>query len=442
MIRRFLALIAYTVVIGGLAVASAPAETVLTIERVRQLAFQNNRDYLTAQQEVRKAESQIVTARADAFPDISVHGSYDRNFSIPSFFVQAGDSTVEFRTGYKNSFGLTASVRQPLWEGGKVFAAMAISRLYKKYALDIEAVAKAGVMTAAEVMFYQAILSRSRLSVLQKAFETASFNQDIVEKFYAKGVVSQFELLRARVEKANLQPGLINAESEVRLTAKRLQSFLGIGLGDSVTLAEDPSDTALSNLPELRQLIDTALLLRPEVDQASHLVDITKKAIWIAKSDYSPVLDAVASYDVRSQSDRFDVNDHTSKSTTVGLRLTIPVFKGFRQSGQIAYRKADHNEARLHSAQVRDDVTLEVESAYDRLIQAKKSLDVQAETIAQADEGLKIANVRYTSGVGTQLEVLSAQTALTQARTAQAEALFNFRAARSALKKATTLEIQ
>jgi outer membrane protein len=99
----------------------------------------------------------------------------------------------------------------------------------------------------------------------------------------------------------------------------------------------------------------------------------------------------------------------------------------------------DYNEARLRAAQVRDDITLEVESAYDGLILAKKALDIQAETIAQAEEGLKIANVRYQSGIGTQLEVLSAQTALTQSRTAQAEALFSFRVARSALKKATTL---
>lgn len=419
----------------------ARAETVLTIDRVRELAVQNNRGYLTAQQEVLKAESQIVTARADAFPDISLHGSYDRNLKIPSFFVQSDTTSLEFRTGYNHSFGLSASLRQTLWDGGKVFSAMSISRLYKQYALDIQAAARAQVVNAGEVLFYQAILARSRVAVMQKALETADHNLSMVEMLHDKGVVSQFELLRARVEKANLQPGLINAESEVRLAEQRLKSFLGIGLADSVTLAADPSDTILVTLPPVKTLIDTALFLRPEVGQADHLASITRKAIWVAKSEYSPSLDAVASYNWSGQSDQFKLDEHESRSAAAGLRLTIPIFKGFRQSGQIAYRKADYNEARLHAAQVRDDVALEVESAYDRLIQAKKSLDVQGETIAQAEEGLKIADVRYQSGVGTQLEVLSAQTALTQARTALAEALFGFRAARSALKKATTLEI-
>ena len=77
----------------------------------------------------------------------------------------------------------------------------------------------------------------------------------------------------------------------------------------------------------------------------------------------------------------------------------------------------------------------------DRMEQAKKSVEIQSETIAQAEEGLKIANLRYESGVGTQLEILSAQAALTEARNALAAATFSFRQARSQLKKATTLSI-
>jgi outer membrane protein len=417
------------------------SENILSVDKVRELAVTHNRNFLQAKEEVRKAGSQVVTARADALPDISISASYDRNFQIPTMFVQAGDSMIPLRTGYKYAFGSTASVRQSIWEGGKVFAAMSISRLYKKYALEGEESARAQVINSAELLFYQAILARAQKTVFDKAFETASYNLDIAQKFFDQGMASQYELLRARVEKANLQPQLINAESEVRLADKRLKSFIGLDLSDSITLAADPSDTTVTDLPALPALIDQALAQRPEVAMAGHLETITKKAIWVAKADYSPTLDAVAAYSWQGMSDRFSPSERNSRSSSIGLRLSVPLFKGFRQSGQIAYRKADYNQARLKAAQTRDDVRLEVESAFDNLAQAKKALDVQAETIAQAEEGLKIANVRYQSGVGTQLEVLSAQTALTQARTAQAEAHFRLRAAKSALKKATTLDI-
>jgi outer membrane protein TolC len=95
----------------------------------------------------------------------------------------------------------------------------------------------------------------------------------------------------------------------------------------------------------------------------------------------------------------------------------------------------------LALAQYRDDVMLEVEAAYDQIIQARKALDIQGETIAQGEEGLRIANLRYETGIGTQLEVLSAQTALTTARQMMATARFNYLRAKSQMKKATTIDI-
>ena len=92
--------------------------------------------------------------------------------------------------------------------------------------------------------------------------------------------------------------------------------------------------------------------------------------------------------------------------------------------------------------QLKDDVRLEVEEAYDQILQAKKALDIQGETIAEAEAGLRIANLRYETGVGTQLEVLSAQTALTQALQALSEATFFFRQAHSLLNKATNIIIK
>jgi len=89
-----------------------------------------------------------------------------------------------------------------------------------------------------------------------------------------------------------------------------------------------------------------------------------------------------------------------------------------------------------------DDIELEVEEAYDHLLRAKEALDIQGNTIAQAEKGMDIANLRYESGIGTQLEVLSAETALRDARRILAEALFAFRQAKAGLKKATTIDLE
>lgn len=121
--------------------------------------------------------------------------------------------------------------------------------------------------------------------------------------------------------------------------------------------------------------------------------------------------------------------------------FSIPLFDGGRTIGEVRKARVDYYQAMLTEQQTFDDVRLEVEQAYDNLMTAKKALEMQKETIAQAEEGMRISNLRYQSGIGTQLEVLSAQTALTNARTNLAGATYNFRLAKSALKKAVSYEI-
>ncbi len=416
------------------------ATTVLTIEETRQRALSFNRAYLSALKEIDKARSDVIKARAGALPHLMLSGTYSRNFILPSFFVQMNEETVEFKTGFKNNFGFALNLQQPLWHGGKVFTALKIAKLYKSYAEQRAASVKAEVLYNAEVLFYSVMLKKSQLSALEKAYEAASHNVSVVDKLYSQGLVSKFEVLRARVEKANLQPALVQARSEVRLSEKRLKSFLGIDLKEPIELVVREVDPAALALPPLEVLIDTALEMRPEIHEARLLNKISKKAVRVAKGGYFPSLDAFSSYSWQSVSDDFTLDGNTSKSWTAGITLTIPIFSGGYTHGEVVQRQSEYEQTRLALRQTEDDITLEVEQAYDQVLQAKEALEIQKETIEQAEEGLRIADLRYNAGEGTLLEVLSAQAALTAARNRKAEATFFFHQALSQLKKATTID--
>jgi len=417
------------------------ADTQLTINDVRQQAIESNRAYLSAKEDVSIAQSEITRAWADALPDISFDANYNRHFTVPSIFFVADGETVELQTGFKNSFGAQISARQSLWHGGKVLTALQIARLYKSYSLAVASQMEAEVLYNAERLFYSAILARAQLDLWQQALESNTANLEVVEKLFAQGMVSEYEVLRAKVEKQNIIPRLLGAESELRMSHKRLKSFLGIELDEAVVLVEDQTDTSIDELPSPSELTASAYANRPEIEQAEDLAHIAQKAVRIARADYWPSFDAVGAYTWQSASDDFTLSNNESSSWTAGLVVSFPIFTGGRTRGQVAWRKAQNNQAQLNLQQVRDDIALQVEEAYDLLIQASEALIIQETTIAAAEEGLRIANLRYESGVGTQLEVLSAQTALTQAREIQAQALFTFRLARSGLKKATSIAL-
>jgi len=431
-----------------MSLGSGPAysQQQLTVEDVQRLAVEFNRTYLQAQEDVTIARAEITRAFADVLPDLSLQGSYNRSFRIPSVFFEVSDmagnsETVEFKTGFKNAFDVGVSLRQPIWHGGKTFAAYAISKLYRDYSEAIAQQVEDEVVLAATELFNAAILAEARLAVQQQALESNSANLEVAEKKYDQGMVSEFEVLRARVEKQNILPEILAAESQVRLTRKRLKSFIGLDLEAPVTLIESQSDTSLAGLPSLQQCIDSALARRPEVVQAEKLTRITDKAIRVAQGDYWPELDAVAGYNWNAVSDDFTLSENNSTSWTAGLTLSFNIFDGGARKGDVNTRKAERRQAELALKQTIDDVTLEVEEAYDLMLQAKQALDIQGATIASAEEGLKIAQVRYESGVGTQLEVLSAQTALTRAREILAQAIYAFRQSRAGLERATTLKL-
>ncbi|MBU0984800.1 MAG: TolC family protein [candidate division Zixibacteria bacterium] len=421
--------------------ASVSSQTALTIQDVRRLALEHNRTFLSAREDVNIARSEITKAWSDALPDVSLSGGYNRNFTVPKVFFIANGETMELQTGFKNSFGTRVSVSQPIWHGGKVFTALNIAKRYEAYSEAIADQVEDGVILNAEQLFYATALARAQLEVWDKALEANTANLEVVEKQFNQGMVSEYELLRARVERQNVLPEKIAAEAEVHLSEKRLLSFLGIELDEPVTVIEDLGDTSLANLPALPDLIAQALAGRPEMIQAQHLVEISAKAIKVARADYWPSFDAVGAYDWQSASDSWTMTENESSSWTAGITVSLELFNGGRTKGYVSQRKAEHNQARLNLQQTRDNVRLEVEEAYTALLQAKKSLDIQGTTIASAEEGHKIAQLRFESGVGTQLEVLSAQSALIRARTARAAALYGFRIARAKLRQATNIDL-
>ncbi|MBD3332681.1 hypothetical protein GF356_07510 [candidate division GN15 bacterium] len=423
--------------------SSVTAETVLTLQKARTQALEHNRDYLSAKQDVRLAETEVSRTLADALPQMSLDAGYTRNIESPSFFFfdESGNAT-EIRTATDNAYQAAISLRQPVWQGGKVFTAYAISKLYRKYSKAIAQQVEDNVLYNTDVLFFQVMLDRANLETYRAAYENNVANLGVVEKKFEKGLVSRYELLRARVEKANLEPMILQAESVMRLSEKRLKSFLGFDLQKPIEIIEPVADTSLAGLPSMETLVDSAMSRRPEVHQADLTVDISQKAIRVAQGGYFPNIDLVSAYQWQGQSDDFDLSQNNTRSWTAGIQLSFPFFEGGRTRAEVGAARADHNKARLNEAQVKDDIRLEVEAAYDRLIQAKKSLDAQMETIAQAEEGLRIATLSYEQGVGTQLEMISAQTALTQARQSLAQAMFSFRQARSDLKRATTLDIE
>ena len=128
--------------------------------------------------------------------------------------------------------------------------------------------------------------------------------------------------------------------------------------------------------------------------------------------------------------------DHDIHGWNAGAQLSWDIFDGMLTHGKVIQAKALYEKSRTDVEDRGRQIELEVRTAYSDFIEAQEVLDSQKTVQEEAEEALREAKARADAGTGTQLDVLDAETSLTQARTTQVQALHDYDTARARLERA------
>ena len=410
--RRHLS-VASAIVIALLNIIGSASARTLTLDEAVQEALKGNQDYQIARTELEKAEAEIQSATADAYPHLTLGSTYTRNLEIPE--IVFGGQT--FRLGTENQIDAGLTLKQPIWQGGKVLAAIKIARTYRKYTEEAVHEVEAEVVFNVRQSFLDVILARDVVNVYRDALAAAELNLEIVSKMQAQGVVSEYEKLRAEVEVANLRPQLLQAQNRADLALHALRNFLSLETSDEIELQYSFDSTNVGQVLSLPHVTELAIANRSVLRQQDHLKEITRRAVGIAKAENSPKLDFISQYGWRYQADDFGLDgENWSPNWTASISMSFPIFNGFSTKASVRKAKVDRQQAEMSYEKMREQVELQVRDAFLRYGEANERLQSQRKTIEQAEEGLRISRIRYQNGIGTQLEILSSESALTLAR--------------------------
>jgi outer membrane protein TolC len=120
----------------------------------------------------------------------------------------------------------------------------------------------------------------------------------------------------------------------------------------------------------------------------------------------------------------------------VGLQSSWSIFDGRATAGRVRQARSLVEQARLSYSSQELAIDVEVRQALSSLEEAAELVAASKKTVGQADEALRLANARYHAGTATQLDVLTSQVALTQARTNELQANYTYLVASAAMRKA------
>lgn len=417
-------------------VMAAPME--LSLEESVALALKNNPSIKMTISDKERAEWAVKEAKGSFSPTLTfTHTSQELKTADSSVGGVSGNwgnwPTTSYGQGGKfdNAFTLTI----PLYTGGKAEGTIEKAKI----ALNVSdlSVAKSYQQVKQDVTtgYYSVLQTRNLVRVSQESVDSLVGHLKNVQAQYEVGTVAKSDVLRSEVELANAQQNLTKAQNNYELAVSSLNNVMGLPLDTEIIIKQE---LKYEKYPQtLNDSISYSMEHRPEVIQANAAVDSAQKDVQVAKSGYLPAVNFQGRQDWNK--DTFPGTDNNNWS--LSLIASWTAFDSGVTDSKVKQADAAVEKANHQAKQTKDSVQLEVRQNYLSMIEAEKRIATSQVAVDKAEEDFKIAQVRYSAGVGTNIDVIDAQVALTQAKTNYIQALYDYNTNRAKLEKSMGVDV-
>jgi outer membrane protein len=414
-----------------------PPTLVITMEKALTMALEQNRDVLIAGQDREKAGAQVAEARAGAFPQLSLSGGYTRNIKKAVMFIPANtpmlnptNATQTLVVGSDHAFQTGITLNQPLFDK-KVGVALDIANTYEDFSEEGFQSTRQGVVLEVKKAFYGVMLAQKLAVANREGLDVVKQNYENVLSQRKHGTAAEYDLLRAEVEVANTEPLLISAENNLVLAKNVLKNLLAVPLDQEISIEGEFTFEEIS-APVLDSARQNALSANPTLRQLTLQESIYEKNISIEKSNYFPSLSLTGSYLWQTQDNTLQFSNYNwAKTLNVGLQLSYSIFDGFRTHARSQEAEIDWEKVRYTRLKAEEGLKIQVQSCELKMAEAKKRIQGQEKNIEESQKAVRIAQSRFKNGLGTQLELLDTQVAMTRAQTNYAVSLYDYLVARA-----------
>jgi outer membrane protein TolC len=419
------------------AVLPASLEGKIDLAEAIRFALEHNFAIRQARERIRAQEGVITTVTAAGLPAVSATGLYQRSNTPTLQFPTGAGGGLPVFVPVGRYWRLILGFQQTLYAGGGVQAARRGAILTRDAAVyELRTVVDRTLLDV-KTRFYDVLLAREQIKVQEQNLQLLESELRDAKNRYEAGAVSQFEFLRAEVAVANAKVPLITARNNHRLAIEELRRVLGAAPTDRKDAPPPEIVGELGFEPvtaDLRSAMAAADRDRPELLRLRKLQEAAAAGEISARAEYFPSLALVGSEELRK-----GATDHFSDSRT-GWRLGSQFqwrVAGRDTAGRVRQAESQSALAKLAEEETGLAVQVEVRRALSSLEAATELVRSARQSVAQAEEALRIAQVRYTAGAATQLDLFKVQVEVTTARTSQISALHAYNVSVAQLQRAT-----
>lgn len=401
--------------------ASVPAPRHITLQEAVQLALRHNHTVRISEFQVEEKQHAKEVARSSYFPtlrnDSRVFTVTDTQFiAIPAGSLGSPANTpVPGRTVVLNQGGNTFTISgtqlsQPLTQYFKFKPQNDIARAELNATRDQARQTENDVALKVHQIYYQLLIAQLHKSATQAKIKAADDLQAERVQQVKFGSVLQEDLIESRAQYLQARQDLLSTELRITDLTLALNDALGLPLNTQLSL--DPSVPAEQVSCGLNECIQVALDSHPEVLEAMQEVEKASAGVRLAKAEYIPDITAFAGHTYNN-----NVPFLARNSGSFGVHFGYDFFDGGKKRSTLREREAQLAQAREELARVKDEVELQVQTAYNKVERTRQMVQVSEELVALREESSRVSAQQFERGAALKSQADSAAAQELEART-------------------------
>lgn len=453
---------------------NAQDTTVLTLEDAIKIALSENASVQVADKEIERAEYAKKGTYASLFPQITASGTFQRTIKKQVMYMDgmsggsmfasifepiitaleqngihvdmstltgggsqesSSSSSSGISVGRWNTFngGIAASmplVNVQLWESLKV------SGQSVELAVEQARSSRLDAVTQVKQAFFNVLLAKEAFNVYKDVYENAMENLAQVQRKFDVQKVSELELTRAKTNVASAIPNVYNAESSIILALWQLKAVMGVDLDMEIDVAGRLDDYAQHMFYDIHQNDDVNLDLNTTMRQLAIQAEQLASTVKMQKYAFLPTLSLSFSYSMNAMTNNFKFSEFQwTPYSYVGLSLSIPIFTGGKRIYDLKSSKLQSESLDIKRADTERQLKIAIRSYLNTMETNMKSYTSSQEAVELAQKAYSVSQRSYNVGKSTLTDLHDAELALTQARLASSQAIFNFVNAKASLEQ-------
>jgi outer membrane protein len=440
----------FTVLAFFLGVSAIHAQEVaqLTLSEAVQYAIENNYTTKNARLETLISKATVKETTAQGLPQINGSFNLDYNPKIPVVFLPNeppfGDPSnpsdvLPARFGVSYTSGLGVTVSQMIFDGSFFIGLRAAKTLTQLTDFDLVK-AENDVVENVKKAYYGVLVNQERIRLAESNLSRIDSLLKETKALNEAGFTERIEVSRIQVQRNNTYSQVERSRTAWEISKELLKIQMGMPLSVDIVITETLKD--LNPREALLELLAEEGGDRIELDQLNTQIELQRYDLKYNTSQYMPTIDFNGNIRRSGAGNQLNTVFDKQKwfgSSLIGVSMNIPIFDGLSKSARIQKNRYTIHQLENQRFYLKDNFQNEIFSAKASLKNDLNILDVQLENLELAQEVFDIARIKYQEGVGSNLEVIDADGALTEAEINYLAALYDGLISKVNLEKALGL---